>query len=334
MITAYHPDARLSDLVDALRPICSDVVVVDNTPAADVSASAGLDGGRVCVVRTGRNRGLAAALNDGIARLPQTVTTVLLLDQDSVVSARMIAALADLLHDGDLSAVGPLPVDPESGEPYDRSVRRGEVEERDSIITSGMLVRRSVLASVGGFREDFFVDWVDNDFCLRLRDAGLRVAVDRRQHMPHSIGHARVHRLVGERGRIRVLHYPTWRHYWTSRNAVILMREHAWSRPRWVVDCVLYVGRQALTAIVYERSRAHVTAVLRGLRDGARDQWSADYVPEGADYQPSQGRALPTTRTWRRRSPWRRDDAAAHADSAAGRRGYGPSASPSTGEQP
>ncbi len=45
-----------------------------------------------------------------------------------------------------------------------------------SVVTAACLaMRRSVLASVGGFDEDFAIDFNDVDLCLRIREAGYRV---------------------------------------------------------------------------------------------------------------------------------------------------------------
>ena len=80
-------------------------------------------------------------------------------------------------------------MDAATGGRYERTAdRHAAVDDRPSIITSGMLVRRSAFADVPGFREDFFVDCVDSDFCLRVRRSGRRVVRDAALVLPHSIG--------------------------------------------------------------------------------------------------------------------------------------------------
>ena len=68
--TAYHPDDRLTAVVESALESCSTVIVVDNTPGTEPTVAdklaglgTGADGsGRVKVLRSGANLGLAAAL--------------------------------------------------------------------------------------------------------------------------------------------------------------------------------------------------------------------------------------------------------------------------------
>lgn len=41
--------------------------------------------------------------------------------------------------------------------------------ERKTLITSGMLIPLSLFGKIGMFREDYFIDSVDHEFCLRAR---------------------------------------------------------------------------------------------------------------------------------------------------------------------
>jgi rhamnosyltransferase len=279
--TAFHPDAAILRVLDAAGAGCATVVVVDNTPGG----SDLLDGplpARVEVLRPDGNLGLAGALNLGLAQLDDTVEAVLFLDQDSVLPEDAIQRLAAHLGDPTVGAVGPAPWDGATGSFIDPRTRlRADVAERDAIITSGMLVRRSLLDEVGGFRTEFFVDCVDQDFCLRLRRAGHRIVQDKRIRLPHALGETREHRFLI--ARLRVTHHPTWRLYWVMRNGVILVREHARRAPLWCLASVLIMGRWVLLTALYERPRrARLRAIRHGLRDGLRGRLDRTYLPGGA----------------------------------------------------
>jgi rhamnosyltransferase len=284
VVTAYHPDDRLSAVIGTALETCAEVLVVDNTPTESTSLTAELTDVRVRVLRPGRNGGLAGALNAAVRALSPETEAVLVLDQDSVLPGGLVTALAASLADTSIGVVAPTPVDAVDGSNYDRfASNAGGLVDRDAVITSGMLVRRSVLDAAGGFRDEFFVDWVDNDFCLRLRRQGVRIVQDTKTLLPHSIGDRREHR-VGPLT-IRVLRYAPWRHYWITRNGLVLIRETLTRNPRWALQAVLYLGRQALTTAVFEPSRAaNVKAILRGVRDAALNRKTLEYLPAGADY--------------------------------------------------
>ncbi|MEV6237462.1 glycosyltransferase [Lentzea sp. NPDC051838] len=280
LVTAYHPDERLAAVVESALLTCSGVIVSDNTPAASSSAAEKLDDPGVTVLREGSNRGLAAALNAAVDVLPADTDVVLLLDQDSVLPPDLVPRLARHLT-GSIGVVAPNPWDAKHGGSYEKAAQddRGLID-RYGVMTSGMLVRRECLSAVGRFREDFFVDWVDFDFCLRVRDRGFRVVQDTGALLPHSLGDRREHR-IGP-WRTHMLHYPAWRHYWVARNSTVLARERRSKDWRWSLGAVRYLVRWAFKTAVFER--AHVTAVLAGFWDGLVGRARVKYLPDGARY--------------------------------------------------
>lgn len=285
VLTAYHPDERLAAVVEAALLTCAAVIVADNTPADASSMAEKLDDPRVTVLRSGRNLGVAAALNLGVAALPDDTAAVLFLDQDSILPPELVHGLIAHLDDPSIGVVGPAAVEAGSGSAYESLAGlHKEVSNRYAVITSGMIVRRSCFDLVPAFREDFFVDYVDVDFCLRLRRAGVRVVRDKSLVLPHSIGDGREHKVLGLT--VRVTHYPAWRHYWTARNGMILIREQGLRQPGFGLTNALFMGRWLVNTALFEpKRRTHVPAFLRGLLNGLTNRANLEYLPGGAEYR-------------------------------------------------
>lgn len=331
--TAFHPDERLTAVVEAASKSCSRVVVVDNTPGDGPFLSDTLrDRDGVTVVRDGRNRGLAGALNVGVALLlpksdgggqaaepevaakaektaeavetaeaeqtaeaaetaepeeapesPETPDLVLFLDQDSILTEDLVAGLAEHLADPTVGIAAPAPWDEEQGRYYEPGTANGpDVAERETVITSGMLVRSDVLTKVGPFRTEFFVDHVDNDFCLRVRAAGYRILRDKRHKLAHSLGQRNQHKLAGVA--VASSRHPTWRLYWIARNGTVLIREHRKDAPAWTRNTALYLVWWFALRTAIEAPRApRAMAMLRGFRDGFRSRTSRRYLPPDAE---------------------------------------------------
>ncbi len=282
--TAFHPDERLAAVVEAALKSCAEVVVVDNTPAGQPSAAESLaDLTGVRVLRGGRNLGLAAALNAGVRVLRADAEAVLFLDQDSVLSPDLVEALAaHLAADPAIAVAAPAPWDAGQGRYYEPGLdARPDVADRDTVITSGMLVRRSVLDQVGGFREEFFVDHVDNDFCLRVRAAGGRIVQDKRWKLVHSLGTREKHRVPG--ATFSSSRHPVWRNYWIARNGTILIREYRRTAPAWTRSTRRYLPRWFLVRLLLEAPRSkRAAAMLQGFADGLRGRVTESFYPEGA----------------------------------------------------
>ncbi|MFD0630763.1 acyltransferase family protein [Catenulispora yoronensis] len=287
VVTAYHPDERLLAVVESVRDACAQTLVVDNTPEGVPSITDGITSDTATVLRPGVNRGLAHALNLGISRLARDTEAVVFLDQDSVLAPDVVPRLAEHLADPGIGIATPAPWDTVHERFYETfSGRHGDVSDRAISITSGMLIRRSLLERVGEFREDFFVDYADLEYSLRVRRTGARIIQDKRLKLPHSIGERRTHTFLGMR--VAVTHKAPWRDYWQVRNGLITIREQGRFSPAWAVTAVLYLGRAAVQAVVFEDNRpAHARAVLRGVRDAVTRQHTLRYLPTGAELTPT-----------------------------------------------
>lgn len=85
-----------------------------------------------------------------------------------------------------------------------------DIEDVEAISGACMALPRSVFARIGGFDEGYFLHAEDLDLCRRVRDAGLRVAIDHRLHAVHAQGSSSRHRPVFVS---RHKHRGLWRYF-------------------------------------------------------------------------------------------------------------------------
>jgi rhamnosyltransferase len=285
VITALAPSQRLVEMAIRAASQTECVYVIDNTEGGmDTDVREALaDLNKVRLVGVGHNLGLASALNRGLEACREAgFELALLLDQDSGVSPTIVVSLVQHLDDQQVAAVGPAPWDAKRGAYIDPRARwRPDLSERPAIITSGMIVRVAIATSIGGFREDFFVDCVDQDFCLRLRSAGYRILQDRRILLPHELGSRSTERFLGFP--VVASHHETWRLYWVFRNGLILTRENWRKSPLWVVTNVLLLVRWLLLTVLYEGPRrTRLRAIAAGCKHALSGQVDPAYLPAGA----------------------------------------------------
>jgi len=60
--------------------------------------------------------------------------------------------------------------------------------EKDVVQMSGSLLSLMAFKEIGPFREEFFIDSIDADYCLRLRKKGYKIIVACQAQMKHSVG--------------------------------------------------------------------------------------------------------------------------------------------------
>lgn len=293
IVTAYHPDERLLAVVESALADCASVVVSDNTPEGSPSLTGELDDPRVTVLRNTRNLGLGGALNRALGALPPRDpedhdSALLLLDQDSVLPAGLVRGLAaHLAADPGVGVAAPTPWDEAHAAYYSGTAHlHSGVSDRHTVITSGMLLRRSTQEETGPFREDFFVDFIDIDYCLRLRRTGARIVQDWELKLPHSMGDRREHRLGP--ARVRVTHYPAWRHYWIARNSLRVNVDNVRTHPGAFLPTARYLAQRFTAAVCFMPPRSgQALALARGVRDGLTGRATLSYLPEGAQHSSS-----------------------------------------------
>jgi rhamnosyltransferase len=239
--------------------------------------------GNVEMVSLPENRGLAAALNEGIAHARATpeVSHVLLMDQDSVPEAGMVAALKRALdrrgRDARVAAVGTRFRDPREGTdapfvrirfPVNRQLRcNGDCDgvACDFLITSGSLVPLRTLDGIGGMDESLFIDNVDLEWCFRATSKGYALFGVCGTRMLHHHGATR-HRVPGVPRGV-VVHTPR-RLFYMMRNRVLLYRRACTPR-RWIAqDVPRLVVKFLLFALLIAPRRKNVRCMLAGLRAG------------------------------------------------------------------
>ena len=247
------------------------LLLFDNTPAASGStAFRPALPGNVTYVAAGTNCGVAAAFN-AAARMAgsERCTHLLTLDQDSEPPADLAAALYRSLPPAEWERTGL--VGPQHTREDIRLAEQAGTAPVEGLMSSGCLVNLAAWRAVGGYNEQFFMDHVDSDFCLRLRRADYRVVICNRVVMPHCLGNARVHVMLGRR--FLVNHHPPARRYTMARNTVGLCRLYGDDFPGLRARKARELLGITVKVLLFERRKcAQLASILRGLRDGFRGE--------------------------------------------------------------
>ena len=191
VVVAWNSAEALPACLDGLAAAGAPALVVDNASTDDSVAVAGQHGARV--IRNIRNEGYGRANNIGVRAADSEFA--LIINPDCVLEPGAVAELvAAAQRYGDAGLLAPRLVEPDGRvffqprsllSPYlaNRSGTR-RLPEGDCCapFLSGacILARREVFLALGGFDEDIFLFYEDDDLCRRMADAGhALVHVDR-----------------------------------------------------------------------------------------------------------------------------------------------------------
>jgi len=276
VITTFRPDDRFPDRVRIVRGQVGAVVIINDGECGDniQKLNHWFEGqSNVFLHHNPRNMGVAASLNAGlsIAR-SRGCQWVLTLDDDSLVRRDMVQRLINWLQSNPFSKpigiIGMSWVAPGDIGKLKLNGEKRTYRELRGIITSGSFFAMETYDCIGPFRDDFYIDFVDIDYCLRARRKGLAVIRLNEAGFLHIIGNSRVVRVMGIG--IVVEDQQPFRVYYGYRNSTVLALEHWKREPLYALAIVLNHVRKFFRIILFEKNK---TGKLVHAATGIRDGW-------------------------------------------------------------
>jgi rhamnosyltransferase len=264
----FHPNSEAIDSISSYSQQVQKCFFIDNSPLplADISRQH-IAGGDFAYRHMGANVGSAAGLNEGVRMAAaEGYRFVLTMDQDSRCSPRMVDLLLDGFHDSDRLkssiAVACPASSTESLLPGGSATPWSEV---GFCITSGSLIDTNVWKMVGGFDEQLFIDYVDHEYCLRVRAAGYRIMSRRDAILHHHTGHLRRLDILGFRRTISI-HEPE-RLFYMTRNGLLLKSRYGSQFPEVGLFVRTRIVAQAVKSMIFgPERRRRLACMMRGYR--------------------------------------------------------------------
>lgn len=267
--TAYRPDAFLVNRIAPIKNVCDHVFIIDNTPGGHDFNQVGFTG--VTILQDGVNKGLGRAINIGIdAARSAGCNYVVLFDQDSTPNADLLSnLLSAVISLGPLAIIAPKLVDdaidviPKKtrGRKSDDDIN-AVVIEMTSLATSGMCFKIPAASTATEFCSDFFLDFVDFDWCWRMQRQGYKVYLLESLVMHHRLGLKQI-----RFGPLK-FHVPApFRHYFQFRDGLKLLFRPSvplYSRFRF---SIVVIPKILIYPFILDRGMHRLKWMLLGLRD-------------------------------------------------------------------
>ena len=263
VVVWYHPAQKEVEALELYRNDVSHVIVVDNSETNNHALCAHLP--NVRYLSLGENRGIAAALNAGCKEaMKMGAEWVLTMDQDSRWDQHSVSQYiqeAEQYEAFDQVAIF-APFHDCDGHPETHK-RPGRFQQLRIIMCSGNLLRLKAWQEVGGFREDFFIDSVDDEICCHLRQQGWQIVRTNEILLTHRLGNGVQI--------VKIIHHPytshaAWRYFYIARN----MRWMVQLYPEMRKYYKKYLRKELKRLVLYDWDDKHnkIKNYLRGLRAG------------------------------------------------------------------
>jgi rhamnosyltransferase len=257
MVT-YHPSRAMLDNLQNVFAQVQGLVVVDNGSRGDeleslrtASRSLGFN-----LIENGVNLGIAEALNQGVRwAKSQNYPWVLLLDQDSRMNDGFVEAMFRtwLCHSkgGEIATIHPRYM--RAGFGYTRLAPRAPEGSLLWCMSSGALMPGWIFEKIGWFASEFFIDWVDIEYCFRIRAAGYLLAESCDAILVHDPGDPAPTSVLGLR--FWPSHHSATRRYYMSRNRIIVIRKYFLALPLFTLKLIYAALRDTAKCFLGEKNR-------------------------------------------------------------------------------
>lgn len=253
VVVVYNPDIAVIDNIKTYINELNYLYVVDNSEIINHSFIEQIK--HLCnlkYINNNGNQGIANALNVGAQKATEEDAVWLLtMDQDSKFEKGQFSKLIDYvksLDDKTTGLVSPFHKTKISVEP------RTEVDEVLTTMTSGNIISLYAWKAINGFDEDYFIDAVDWDYCLRLTSSNFKVLRLNTVHLEHNLGNATQH--TSPTGKqITALNYNKIRRYYITRNKLMIIAKYWKSYPKFSRGVVKSLFRDLRHILLYENQK-------------------------------------------------------------------------------
>ena len=194
VVISYNGFDVLPETISCVIKSVDHVIIVDNNSNDRTKEYlTKINKEKIDVIFNDKNLGIAHALNSGVkAARALGFEWVLTLDQDSKSHKDMVNEMLNVYHSLDTrvqentAMLAPYIVYRD----YDNDIQKQPTtyQEKDVVITSGNLIKTAIWAHIGGYNNELFIDAVDFDFCLRLRNKGYKILMCKNAYLFHSLG--------------------------------------------------------------------------------------------------------------------------------------------------
>ncbi|WP_318606621.1 glycosyltransferase [Mitsuokella jalaludinii] len=265
VVVLYNPDKTVLKNISTYTSSVGKLYIVDNTPDGKIKKSFDISSlSNTEYIQLGENKGIAYALNKGMEMAKRDGFKFLLtMDQDSkfedgVLEGYLKYAYKLFVENEKIAIIGI------SHDAYNPKYPEKDWEYAKEIISSGMLISLARSLYIGNFREDFFIDFVDYEYCYRAWRMGYKAAIITKYQLTHQIDGVHPIDFLGihfnnhnNHNRVRV--------YYLFRNALIVMKSYPSTIPEWLI---LYLKIWIKTICVENDKLGKLKYSLYGLYDG------------------------------------------------------------------
>ena len=226
IVVWYYPTIENVNNINSYIDCIHKLIIIDNSNIDNSNLISDFDSSKIIYIAKKENIGMASALNQGCRfAIESGAEWVLTMDQDSCFFennlSEFIQDANDYLEFDKVAIFAPVHFDTRNNN--QKPVLEDKYSKIKYTMTSGNILSLSHLQNFGFFMDKLFIDWIDEEICIRICKLQLQIVQINRIFMEHFVGNGT--------GKMRIFgkikyydDYAPIRFYYITRNLFILSK--------------------------------------------------------------------------------------------------------------
>lgn len=227
LIVTYNPNLlELKKNIEAIINQVNELIIIDNNSNnIDESEKIIKKYNKIFLIKNINNEGIAKAFNQGVKYAIQKGYKYLLtLDQDTTVPNNLIETYEQLLSEIKEDNIAIICPNLNDINLKCKSNTNKSYEEVEECISSGSYINLKICKKIGYFDENMFIDWVDFEYCKRVRMYGYKIIRINNVEILHQVGRAEEVKFLWRKEII--YNHNSIRKYYYFRNRIYFAKKY------------------------------------------------------------------------------------------------------------
>ena len=247
VVVWYNPTDNEKNNIDSYLKYIDKLYILDNSDNRNEVKNSK----KIKYIFNGDNLGIAKALNIGAnLAIEDGFEWLITMDQDTSFQNDDINKIKEYIEKSNMKNIGI--VSPWHKTKLHIEKPKEKIDYPLDVMTSGNFLNLDIYKKIGKFKEEYFIDGVDIEYCLRLKKNGYRVLRLNEIEMIHNLGNIKYKKFLGKE--LLCLNHNYLRVYYRVRNYNYIRKEYREIAPEF---CDILVKMKALIwcIIFYEKDK-------------------------------------------------------------------------------
>lgn len=267
----YYPDVNLISNISSYIDQVDVLYMIDNSDEPKGNIIKDLESkNKIQFINNKGNKGIAVTLNmAALKSIEDNYDFLLTMDQDSTISDNYVKKMmSEFEKDKKIGMLSPFVV--HTANP--KKPQSTGLEEVMVAMTSGCIIRLSAYKKTGGFLEKLFIDYVDNEFSLRMRISGYKIYQLNSVCVYHKLGNTEPRNFLFRK--VFPTNHSAIRWYYRTRNRLYVYKKYRNIFPDYVKFDIKAFLKDFSKILLYESNKIKkMKMIIRGYLDFKKDKY-------------------------------------------------------------